>query len=91
MGSVTERVKTLFFSPLQPRGGGGPGAGGLGGGIPCPLPSRPPPPRPTRRQTWLLAPLDLLQDSQVLPGVVVVLANYKGILIVLFWFLARLK
>ena len=38
----------------------------------------------TLRQTWLLAPLDLLQESQVLPGVVVVLANYKGIFIVLF-------
>ena len=40
----------------------------------------------TLRQTWLLAPLHLLQDSQVSAGVVVVLANYKGILIVLFWF-----
>ena len=43
----------------------------------------------TLRQTWLLAPLDLLQDSQVLPGVVVILANYKGIFIVLFWFLTK--
>ena len=42
MVSVTERVKTLFFSPLQPRNaGGGVGGGGRGGrgGIPCPLPS----------------------------------------------------
>ena len=31
----------------------------------------------------------LLQESQVLPGVVVVLANYKGMFIVLFWFLAK--
>ena len=30
MVSVTERVKTLFFSPLQP-GRGGPGGGGVGG------------------------------------------------------------
>ena len=44
MVSVTERVKTLFFSPLQPRKGGGGGRAGRGG-IPCPLPSRPPPPR----------------------------------------------
>ena len=41
MVSVTERVKTLFLSPLQPRGGGG--QGGVGG---CPLPSRPPHLRP---------------------------------------------
>ena len=34
MVSVTERVKTLFFSPLQSRnaGGGGGGEGGGGGG-----------------------------------------------------------
>ena len=31
MVSVTERVKTLFFSPLQPRNAGG-GGGGRGGG-----------------------------------------------------------
>ena len=42
----------------------------------------------TLRQTWLLAALDLLQESQVLPtgpfasGVVIVLANYKGIFLV---------
>ena len=39
MVSVTERVKTLFFSPLQPRnaggGGGGRGRGGGGGVFPC--------------------------------------------------------
>ena len=43
----------------------------------------------TLHQTCLLAPLDLLQESQILPGVVVVLANYQGIFIVLFWFLAK--
>ena len=42
MVSVTERVKTLFFSPLQPRNTAKAGEGGRGG-IPCPLPSRPPP------------------------------------------------
>ena len=31
MVSVTERVKTLFFSPLQPRNAGGGGGGGVGG------------------------------------------------------------
>ena len=42
MVSVTERVKTVFFSPLQPRNagwrgrGGGGGGGGGRGGIPCP-------------------------------------------------------
>ena len=43
----------------------------------------------TLRQTWLLAPLDLLQESQVLTRVVIVLTNYKGVFIVLFWFLAK--
>ena len=55
MVSVTERVKTLFLSPLQPKNGGG-GVGGRGGGgrggIPCPLPSRP----PHLRQPFQLTP-----------------------------------
>ena len=40
MVSVTERVKTLFLSPLQPRnagGGGGGGGGGRGGPVPASL------------------------------------------------------
>ena len=32
MVSVTERMKTLFFSPLQPRNAGGVGGGGGGEG-----------------------------------------------------------
>ena len=52
MVSVTERVKTLFLSPLQPRNVGGGGGGGGRGGIPCPLPSRP----PHLRQPFQLTP-----------------------------------
>ena len=43
--SVTERVKTLFFSPLRPWDAAGGAGGGGRGVIPCPLPPRPPPPR----------------------------------------------
>ena len=33
MVSVTEKVKTHFLSPLQPRNAGGDGGGGEGGGV----------------------------------------------------------